>query len=81
MEKEEELSPEFIKHFTRLTWECLRTGVWLAVLQCHFPKPLIYKQLEEDFSMHQIVITLLRQKTRHVKKFGKQETLCDMPLE
>jgi hypothetical protein len=36
MEEEEELSPEFIKRFTRLKWECLRTGVSLAVLQCPF---------------------------------------------
>jgi hypothetical protein len=50
IEEEEELSPEFIKRFIQLKWEC--------VLQCTFPKPLLYKQLKEDLSMHQIVTTL-----------------------
>jgi hypothetical protein len=81
MEEEEDLSPEFIKCFARLKWECLRTGFSLAVLQRPFPKPLIYKQLKEDLSMHKIVTTLSRQKTRHLKRFGKQEPLCAMPLE
>jgi hypothetical protein len=72
---------EFIKRFTCLKWEYLRTGVSLAVRQCPFPKPLLYKQLKEDLSMHQIVTTLSRQKTRHLNFFGKQEPLCAMPLE
>jgi hypothetical protein len=49
MEEEEELSPEFIKRFTWLELEYLTTGVSLAVLQCPFPKYLVYKQLKEDF--------------------------------
>jgi hypothetical protein len=32
MEEDEELSPDFIKHYTRLKWQCLRTGVSLDVL-------------------------------------------------
>ena len=74
-------SPDFLKTFTKLKWECLRTGVSLAALQCPFPKPLIYKQLHEDLTMHQIAVNLTRQKTRHLKQFGKQEPLCAMPLE
>ena len=58
---EEELTPEFITRFTRLKWECLRTGVSLAVLQCPFPKPLLYKQLKENLSMHQVATSLSRQ--------------------
>jgi hypothetical protein len=81
MEEEEELFPEFIKCFTRLKWECLRMGVSLAVIQYPFPKPLLYKQLNEDLSLHQIVITLSRHKTRHLKHYGKQEPLCAMPLD
>jgi hypothetical protein len=81
MEEEEGLSPDFIKHYTRLKWECLRTRVSLAVLQYPFPKPLLYKQLKENLLLHQIVITLSRQKTRHLKKHGKQEPLCAMPLD
>jgi hypothetical protein len=81
MEEEEELSPDFIKRYTRLKWECLRTGVLLAVLQYPFPKPLVYKQLKENLPLHQIIILLSRQKTRHLKKHGKQETLCAMPLD
>jgi hypothetical protein len=46
MDEEEELSPDFIKRYRRLKWECPRTGVSLAVLQYHFPKPLLYKQLK-----------------------------------
>jgi hypothetical protein len=81
MDEEEELSPDFIKHDTRLKWECLRTGVSLAVLQYPFPKPLLYKQLKENLSLHQIVYTLLRQKTRNLKKHGKQEPLCAISLD
>jgi hypothetical protein len=81
MEEEEELSPVFIKHYTRLKWECLRTVVSLAVLQYPFPIPLLYKQLKENLSLHQIIITLSGQKTRHLKKHGKQEPLCSMPLD
>jgi hypothetical protein len=43
-DEEEELSPDVIKCYTRLKWECLRMGVSLAVLHYHFPKPLLYKQ-------------------------------------
>jgi hypothetical protein len=43
MDEEEELSPDFIKRYKRLKWECLRTGVSLAMLQYLFPKPLLYK--------------------------------------
>jgi hypothetical protein len=67
MKKEGELSPDFIKRHTWLKWECPRTGVSLDVLQYPFPKPLIYKQLKEKLSLHKIVITLSRQKTRHLK--------------
>jgi hypothetical protein len=80
MEEEEELSPEFIKRHTWLKWECLRTGVSLAVLQYHLPKHLLYKQQKEILLLHQIVITLSRQKMRYLKKHGKQEPLCAMPL-
>jgi hypothetical protein len=68
MDEEEELSQYFIKRYTRLKWECLRTGVPLALLHYTFPKPLLYKQLKESFALHQIVITLSRQKTSHLKK-------------
>jgi hypothetical protein len=67
MEEEEELFPEFIKrfkHFILLKWECLREGVSLDVIVCPFPKPILYKQLKEDLSMHQIVTSLSTQKTR-----------------
>jgi hypothetical protein len=40
-DEEEDLSPDFIKRYTRLKRECLRTGVSLAVLQYPFPKPLL----------------------------------------
>jgi hypothetical protein len=81
MDDEEDLTPEFIRRFTLLKWECLRTGVLLAVLQRLLPKPLLYKQLKENLSMLQIATVLSRQKKRHLKKHGKQEPLCDMPLE
>jgi hypothetical protein len=81
MDEEEELSPEFIKRYTRLKWECLRTGVSLAVFQYPYPKPLLYKQLKENLSLHQIIIALSRQKTRHLKKHGKQEPLCAISLD
>jgi hypothetical protein len=42
-DEEEDISPSFIKCYTRLKWECLRTGFSLAVLHYPFPKPLIYK--------------------------------------
>jgi hypothetical protein len=71
----------FFKSYTWFKWECLRTGVSLSVLQYPFPKPLLYKQLKEFFSLHQIIITISRQKTRHLKKHGKQEPLCVMPLD
>jgi hypothetical protein len=45
-DEEEELSPDFIKRYTRLKWEFLRTGVSLAVLQYPFLKPLLYKQFK-----------------------------------
>jgi hypothetical protein len=80
-DEEEELSPNFIKHYTRLKWECLRMGVSLTGLQYHFPKPLIYKQLKENFSLQQIVITLSRQNTRHPEKHGKKGPLCTIPLD
>jgi hypothetical protein len=80
-DEEEELSPDFIKRYTRLKWECLRTGVSLDVLQYTFPKPLLYKQIKENLSLHQIVITLSRHKTRHLKKHGKQEPLCTIHLD
>jgi hypothetical protein len=80
-EEQEDLSPDFFKRYTRFKWECLRTGVSLDVLQYTFPKPLLYKQLKEKLSLHQIIITLLRQKTRHLKNHGKQEPLCAMPLD
>jgi hypothetical protein len=51
------------------------------VLQYPFPTPLLYKKLNENLSLHQIVITPSRQKTRHQKKHGKQEPLCAMPLD
>jgi hypothetical protein len=79
--EEEELSPDVIKRYTRLKWECLRTGVSLSMIQYPFPKPLLYKQLKENLSLHQIVITLSRHKTRHLKKHGKQEPLCAIPLD
>jgi hypothetical protein len=81
MDEEEELSPDFIKRYTRLKWECLREVVSLAVLQYPFPKPLLYKEFKENLSLHQIVITLSRQKTRHLKKHGKQEPLCAISLD
>jgi hypothetical protein len=81
MEEEEELSPEFIKRYTCLKWEFLRTIVSLAVIQYRFPKPLLYKQLKEKLLLYQIIITISRQKTRHLKKHGKQEPLCAMPLD
>jgi hypothetical protein len=80
MEEEEEISPEFITFHT-VEWECLRTGVSLDVLQYPFPKPLLYKQLKENLSLHHIVTTLSIQKTRHLKQYGKQEPLCAMPLD
>jgi hypothetical protein len=81
MGREEELSPEFIKRFNWLKWEFLRTGVSLDVLQCTFPKPLIYKHLKEEFTMHQSVANLSRQKKRHLKKLEKLEPLYYIPLE
>jgi hypothetical protein len=80
MDEEEELSPDFIKRYMRLKWECLRTGVSLAVLQYPFQKPLLYKQLKKNLSLHQIAITLSRHKMRHLKKHGKQEPLCAISL-
>jgi hypothetical protein len=80
-DEEEELSPDFIKRYSRLKWECPRMGVSLAVLQYPFPKPLLYQQLKENLSLQQIIITLSRQKTRHLKKHGKQEPLCAIPLD
>jgi hypothetical protein len=80
VDREEDISPEFMKCFTRLKWECLRTGDSMAVLQYPFSKPLVYKQLKEDLMMHQIVVTISRQKTRHLKKVGKLEPLYAMPL-
>jgi hypothetical protein len=59
----------------------LKAGVSLAVLQYPFPKPLLYKQLKENLSLHQIFITLSRQKTRHLKKHGKQEPICAISLD
>jgi hypothetical protein len=79
MEEEEELSPDFIKRYTRLKWECLRTGVSLVVLQYPFPKPLFYKQLKENLSLHQIVITLSRQKTRHLKSMESKNHYAPFP--
>jgi hypothetical protein len=81
MEFENELTPDFMQRYTRLKWECLTTGVSLAVPQHPFPKPILYKQLKEDPSLHQIVIALSRQKTRHLKKHGKQEPLCAISLD
>jgi hypothetical protein len=81
MEEEEELSPEFIKHFTWLKWECLRMGDSLAVLQYLFPKPILYKQLKENLTLHQIFTTISRQKMRHLKNHGKQEPLFAMSLD
>jgi hypothetical protein len=75
MDEEEELTPDFMQCYTWLKWECLTTGVSLAVLQHPFPKPILYKQLKENFSLHQIVIALSRQKTKHLKKHGQQEPL------
>jgi hypothetical protein len=79
--EEEELSPDCIKHYMQLKWEYLRTGVSLAVIQYPSPKPLLYKQLKENLVLHQIIITLSRQKTRHLKKHEKQEPLCAIPLD
>jgi hypothetical protein len=70
MDEEEELTPDVMQRYTRLKWECLTTGVSLAALQHPFPKPILYKQLKENLSLHQIVIALSRQKTRHLKKPG-----------
>jgi hypothetical protein len=56
-------------------------GVSLAVLQNPFPKPILYKQLKENLSLHQFVIALSRQRTRHLKKHGKQEPLCAISLD
>jgi hypothetical protein len=81
MDEEKDLSPDFIKRYMRLKWECLRTGVSLDVLQYPFPKPLLNKQLKEKNSLHQIVITLSRQNTRHLKNHGEQEPLCATPLD
>jgi hypothetical protein len=74
--KEEELTPDFMQHYTQFKWECLRTGVSLAVLKHPFPKPILYKQLKENLALHQIVIAISRQKTRRLKKYGNQEPLC-----
>jgi hypothetical protein len=79
MEEEEEISPKFIKRFTRLKLECLRLGVSLAVLQCPFRKPILYKHLKEDLSMHQIVTTLSRQKTRHLKSLESKNNYVPCP--
>jgi hypothetical protein len=81
MEEEEELSTEIIKFFIWLKWKCLRTVVSFSVCRRPFPKSMLHKQLKEHLSMHQIVTNLSRQKTRHLKRFGKQEALCAMPLE
>jgi hypothetical protein len=81
MDEEEELTPDFMQRYTRLKWECLTTGVSLAGLQHPFPKPILYKQLKENLSLHQIVIALSRQKTRHLKQHGKQEPLCAISLD
>jgi hypothetical protein len=72
MDREEDISPEFIICFTQLKWECLRTEVSMAVLQRPFPKPPKYKQLKEDV----MIVTLSRLKTRHLKKVGKLDPLC-----
>jgi hypothetical protein len=78
-EEEEELSPDFIKRYTWLKWECLITGVSLTVLQYPFPKNLLYKQLKENLSLHQIIITISRQKTRHLKKHGSKNHYAPYP--
>jgi hypothetical protein len=72
MEEEEDISPDFIKRYTCLKWECLRTGVSLDVIQYPFTKPLIYKQQNIFLLFHHIIITLSRHKTRHLKKHGNQ---------
>jgi hypothetical protein len=46
-----------------------------------FPKTSPLKTAQGFFSLHQIVITLSRHKTRHQKKHGKQELLCATPLD
>jgi hypothetical protein len=81
MVEDKELSPDSIKHYTQLKWECLTMGVSLAVLQYPFPKPLLCKQLKENLSLHQIIISLSRQKKKHLKKHGKQEPLCAISLD
>jgi hypothetical protein len=81
MDEEEELTPDFMQCYTQLKWEYLTTGVLLAVLQHPFPKPIIYKQLKENLSFHLIIIALLRQKTRHPKKHGRQEPICAISLD
>jgi hypothetical protein len=78
-DEEEELSPDFIKRYMRLKWEYLRTGVSLDVLQYPFPKPLLCKQLKEKNYLHQIVITLLRQKTIHLKSMENKNHYAPFP--
>jgi hypothetical protein len=51
------------------------------MLQCPFPKTLIFKQLKEDLSMRRIIDNILKHKMRHLNKVEKQEPLCDIPLE
>jgi hypothetical protein len=40
-EEGEDLSPDFVKKFIRLKWDCVTHGVPLAALECPFLKPYI----------------------------------------
>jgi hypothetical protein len=79
MDEEQELTPNFMQRYTRLKWECLTTGVSLAVLQHPLPKPILYKQLKENLSLHQIGIALSRQKTRHLKSMESRNHDAPFP--
>jgi hypothetical protein len=59
-EEGEDLSPDFVKKFTQLTWDCLTHGVSLENLEFPFHKPYIYKKLKEDLEMRKIQYILLR---------------------
>jgi superfamily II helicase len=79
MEEEEEVSPDFIKRYTRLKWECLRMGVSLTVLQ--YPKTSTLQTAKGKIVGAPNLHYSLGGKMRHLKKHEKQEPLCAIPLD
>jgi hypothetical protein len=69
-EEDEDLSPDFMKKFICLKWDCLPHGVSLASLECPFPKPYIYEMLKEYLDMHEIYDIMLSKWRVHVRRSG-----------